>query len=156
EPAADEGGTRSTGEAGEKLRSRRGDEGGDRSTGTAGEKLRSRREGEGGDQAAPEPPAPAAEPAPSAVPQPSPSAVPQPSPGADAELIRRRWSEVLATLAGFKRSTWALVSQNAQVAEVSGGVLHLAFATSGLAHTFRNGAHADPLQRALAETLGVQ
>src|SRR5699024_8713594 len=41
EPAADEGGNRSTGEAGEKLRSRRGDEGGDRSTGTAGEKLRS-------------------------------------------------------------------------------------------------------------------
>ena len=63
---------------------------------------------------------------------------------------------MLATLARFKRSTWALVSQNAQVADLSGGVLQLAFATSGLAHTFRNGAHAEPLQQALVETLGVQ
>ncbi|WP_324650356.1 DNA polymerase III subunit gamma and tau [Georgenia sp. H159] len=86
----------------------------------------------------------------------SPSRPTSPAPSADADLIRRRWSEVLATLAQFKRSTWALVSQNAQVGEVSGGVLHLAFATSGLAHTFRNGAHVEPLQRALLETLGVQ
>ena len=79
-----------------------------------------------------------------------------PAPSPDADLVRRRWPEVLSTLARFKRSTWALVSQNAQVGELSGGVLHLAFATSGLAHTFRSGAHAEPLQRALLETLGVQ
>ncbi|WP_413451526.1 DNA polymerase III subunit gamma and tau [Georgenia phoenicis] len=78
------------------------------------------------------------------------------SPSADADLIRRRWPEVLSTLARFKRTTWALVSQNAQVGEVSGGVLHLAFATSGLAHTFGSGAHSEHLQRALSETLGVQ
>ncbi|MBD8062794.1 DNA polymerase III subunit gamma and tau [Oceanitalea stevensii] len=82
-------------------------------------------------------------------------ATPAPA-GPDADLIRRRWPEVLSTLARFKRTTWALVSQNAQVGEVSGGVLHLAFATSGLAHTFGSGAHTEHLQRALLETLGVQ
>ncbi|TNC17527.1 DNA polymerase III subunit gamma and tau [Georgenia sp. 311] len=76
--------------------------------------------------------------------------------GPDADLVRRRWNEVLATLARFKRTTWTLVSQNAHVGEVSGGVLHLAFNTGGLAHTFRTGTHADALQRALLETLGVQ
>ncbi|PYG01157.1 DNA polymerase-3 subunit gamma/tau [Georgenia satyanarayanai] len=86
---------------------------------------------------------------------PSASAAPAPA-GADADLIRRRWPEVLSTLARFKRTTWALVSQNAQVGEVSGGVLHLAFATSGLAHTFGSGSHSEHLQRALLETLGVQ
>ena len=86
---------------------------------------------------------------------PAPAAPPAPASG-DVELVRRRWPEVLATLARFKRSTWALVSQNAQVADLSGGVLQLAFATSGLAHTFRSGAHTEPLQQALVETLGVQ
>lgn len=87
----------------------------------------------------------------------TPSAGAQAAPaGPDADLIRRRWPEVLSTLARFKRTTWALVSQNAQVGGVSGGVLHLAFATSGLAHTFGSGAHTEHLQRALLETLGVQ
>ena len=103
---------------------------------------------------APEPAAAPQQPAARTGAQRAPEAPPAPS--ADADLIRRRWPEVLSTLARFKRSTWALVSQNAQVGELSGGVLHLAFATSGLAHTFRNGAHAEPLQRALLETLGVQ
>jgi DNA polymerase III subunit gamma/tau len=76
--------------------------------------------------------------------------------GADAEMIRRRWSEVIATLARLKRSTWALVSQNAQAGEVSNGALHLLFKTAGLATTFRTGAHAEHVQRALGETLGVQ
>ena len=89
----------------------------------------------------------------------SPDAAPQPAggqAGPEADLVRRRWNEVLATLAGFKRTTWTLVSQNAHVGEVSGGVLHLAFTTGGLAHTFRTGTHAEALQRALQETLGVQ
>ncbi|MEE6281543.1 DNA polymerase III subunit gamma and tau [Georgenia sunbinii] len=96
--------------------------------------------------------------APQQAPQHQPPAqeAPRPAAGqADAELVRRRWPEVLATLARFKRTTWALVSQNAQVADVSGGVLQLAFTTSGLAHTFRNGQHTEALQRALSETLGV-
>ncbi|MFH5824999.1 DNA polymerase III subunit gamma and tau [Georgenia sp. AZ-5] len=75
--------------------------------------------------------------------------------GVDAELIRNRWPEVVATLARLKRSTWTLVSQNAQVGEVSGGVLRLVFTTPGLATAFRSGPHAAPVQQALTETLGV-
>lgn len=71
-------------------------------------------------------------------------------------MIRRRWPEVVGTLARLRRSTWALVSQNAQVASVGGGVLRLSFTTAGLAKTFRSGPHAAPVQQALAETLGVQ
>jgi DNA polymerase-3 subunit gamma/tau len=71
-------------------------------------------------------------------------------------MIRRRWPEVIDMLARLKRSTWALVSQNAQAGEVSNGALHLLFKTPGLATAFRSGAHADQVQRALAETLGVR
>ncbi|HLS49630.1 MAG TPA: DNA polymerase III subunit gamma and tau [Actinomycetaceae bacterium] len=109
--------------------------------------------------------APAAQPAPDSAPAAAPAAAP-PSPSAegqdgaaataDADMIRRRWPEVLSTLAGFKRSTWTLVSQSAHVAEVSGGVLHLAFTTSGLAQTFRSGGHGEFVQRALSETLGIR
>ncbi|GAA3509590.1 DNA polymerase III subunit gamma and tau [Georgenia daeguensis] len=115
---------------------------------------------------APARPAPVPQPAapaptrPAPVPQPTdPAAVPaaqQPETGADAEMIRRRWPEVIDMLARLKRSTWALVSQNAQAGEVSNGALHLLFRTPGLATAFRSGAHADQVQRALAETLGVR
>jgi DNA polymerase-3 subunit gamma/tau len=71
-------------------------------------------------------------------------------------MIRRRWPEVIDMLARLKRSTWALVSQNAQAGEVSNGALHLLFKTPGLATAFRSGAHAEQVQRALAETLGVR
>ncbi|TRW42822.1 DNA polymerase III subunit gamma and tau, partial [Georgenia yuyongxinii] len=76
--------------------------------------------------------------------------------GADAEMVRNRWSEVVATLARMKRATWTLVSQNAHVGELSGGVLRLVFSTPGLATAFRNGSHAGAVQQALAETLGVR
>lgn len=74
---------------------------------------------------------------------------------ADSDTVRRRWQEVLATLARIKRATWALVSQNAQVAEVSDGVVKLSFTTPGLATAFRSGPHSQAVQQALAETLGV-
>ncbi|MDD9207534.1 DNA polymerase III subunit gamma and tau [Georgenia sp. 10Sc9-8] len=76
--------------------------------------------------------------------------------GVDVEMIRRRWPEVIATLSRLKRTTWALVSQYAQVGGVSGGVLRLSFTSAGLASTFRSGPHTEPVQQALAETLGVQ
>ncbi|ACQ78811.1 DNA polymerase III, subunits gamma and tau [Beutenbergia cavernae DSM 12333] len=94
--------------------------------------------------------APAAGPV-SAAPQPDPS----PLTGTDAATVRRRWPEVLETLSGIRRVTWTLVAQNAQVASISAGVLELAFATEGLAVTFRNGTHAEALERALHETLGL-
>ncbi|MBK5248992.1 MAG: DNA polymerase III subunit gamma and tau, partial [Actinomycetales bacterium] len=72
-----------------------------------------------------------------------------------ADQVRRRWPEVLDTLARLKRSTWALISQDAQVVDLSPTLLSLGFSTSGLASAFRNGPHAEPLQRALSETLGL-
>jgi len=80
----------------------------------------------------------------------------QPEAGADAEMIRHRWDEVIDMLARLKRSTWALVKQNAQPGPVSNGALRLIFGTPGLATTFRSGPHAEFVQRALVETLGVQ
>ncbi|WP_127128630.1 DNA polymerase III subunit gamma and tau, partial [Georgenia sp. SYP-B2076] len=110
---------------------------------------------------APATPAPAASvPAP-AAPVPTSPAPAAPAPAHDdgaaaaAELIRHRWPEVVATLARLKRSTWALVSQNAQVGEVSNGALRLVFTTPGLAAAFRGGPHAGPVQQALSETLGL-
>ncbi|WP_447924558.1 DNA polymerase III subunit gamma and tau [Georgenia muralis] len=73
----------------------------------------------------------------------------------DTEMVRHRWSEVVATLARLKRTTWALVSQNAQVGDISGGALRLVFDTAGLATAFRGGPHAEHVQQALAETLGL-
>lgn len=97
------------------------------------------------------------------APAPEPAATPEPAPAAPAtssdsglttEEVRRRWSEVLGTLAQVRRITWALV-QNAQVVELAGGVLRIGFPSAGLVSTFGNGPHSEPLQRALAETLGL-
>lgn len=73
----------------------------------------------------------------------------------DAEVVRRRWPEVLATLRSLRMATWVLVSQNAQVSEVTATTVTLAFTTPQLATTFRTGPHPANLQRALHETLGL-
>lgn len=72
----------------------------------------------------------------------------------DAELVRRRWAEVLGTLER-RRVTWAMVSQSAQVASVEGGVLKLAFDNAALAGRFSGGEHAENLALAVRETLGL-
>jgi len=107
--------------------------------------------------AAPAAPAPA--PAAAAPADPAAAAPPSPAGGVtqvETELLRRRWDEVLATIAGLRRATWALVSQNAQVGELSNNTLSLVFASAGLATAFRNGSHSEIVQRALHETLGVE
>ena len=113
---------------------------------------------------APEPVAPAADPEPGAavhaeaVTQTAPAAAPPAAPtgpSVDAETVRRRWPEVLQTLRGLRMATWVLVSQNAQVAEVTGTTVALAFTTPQLATTFRTGPHPENVQRALHETLGL-
>jgi DNA polymerase III subunit gamma/tau len=101
-------------------------------------------------------PAPGA-PAPAAERSPAPAAsAPTPGKGGpDTEMIRRRWPEVLETIKGLRRVTWALVDpRNAQVAELDATTLRLSFDTAALATTFRNGAHADVVARAVRETLG--
>ena len=70
-------------------------------------------------------------------------------------MVRRPWPEVLQTLRGLRMASWALVSQNAQVASVEADVVRLAFTTPQLAQTFRTGPHAEHVRRALHETLGL-
>ena len=109
-------------------------------------------------------PAPVSEPAPDDVP--APVAEPAPEPvatggkpadvGSDAtEAVRRLWPDVLSTLAGIKRSTWTLVSDNAQVLDCDGSTLRLAFTTEGRAQAFSSGAHAELLREALVAVLGL-
>lgn len=69
-------------------------------------------------------------------------------------MLRRRWPEVLDTLSRLRKATWALVAQNAQVAELTDSTLRLTFASAGLATAFRNGPGAELVQRAIRETLG--
>ncbi|WP_456785973.1 DNA polymerase III subunit gamma and tau [Cellulomonas sp. P5_C5] len=87
-----------------------------------------------------------------------PSAAPAPARatgGPDTEVLRRRWPEVLETVKGLRRVTWALIDpRNAQVAELDATTLKVAFDNPALATTFRNGAHADVVARAVRETLG--
>ena len=79
----------------------------------------------------------------------------EPSGAGDAELLRRRWAEVLGTLER-RRVTWVLVSQSAQVARVEGAEVHLAFASPQLAERFNGGQHAENVALAIRETLGLE
>ncbi|QHT57148.1 DNA polymerase III subunit gamma and tau [Cellulomonas sp. H30R-01] len=112
-------------------------------------------------------PAPTSAPAPATAPPPVPAPESSPAPASvsaataaaggsrDTEVLRRRWPEVLETVKGLRRVTWALVDpRNAQVAELDATTLRLSFTTPQLAATFRNGAHADVVARAVRETLG--
>src|SRR5699024_9861246 len=90
-----------------------------------------------------------------------PSGAPEPAPSSEpgeltADHVRRRWPEVLETLTTVKRTTWALISQHAQVVALDASTLQLGFSTGGLASAFSKGGHSEHVQRALAETLGLQ
>ncbi|NOV97117.1 DNA polymerase III subunit gamma and tau [Isoptericola halotolerans] len=72
-----------------------------------------------------------------------------------AELVRRRWDEVVANLSS--PVTRALVGPNAQVASLSAGVLTIAFDAEGMARAFSaQPRHVDAVVDAVFQTLGVQ
>ncbi|MEE2522573.1 DNA polymerase III subunit gamma and tau [Pseudarthrobacter sp. J75] len=73
----------------------------------------------------------------------------------DVEVLRRAWPEVLQALSKIKRSTWALVEPNAQVASFDGQLLTLAFTTSGLAGAFGRADHSDNLRQAIHKVVGI-
>lgn len=113
-------------------------------------------------QAPAQPPAspPAQAPVPAHAPASAQSPVSaQPSPpapgGADVEVIRRAWPEILQTLTKIKRSSWALVGANAQVAQFDGQQLILAFSTEGLASAFSRADHGENLRQAIHKTIGI-
>ena len=106
---------------------------------------------------APEPsaPKPSAAPESSAAPDPVRAPTGDVASGPeDAELVRRRWAEVLGSLER-RRVTWAMVSQSAQVAGLDGGVLRLAFDNGALAARFAGGEHPENVALAVRETLGL-
>jgi DNA polymerase-3 subunit gamma/tau len=84
-----------------------------------------------------------------------PPAAPASGTGADVEVLRRAWPEILQTLTKIKRSTWALVEPNAQVSHFEDHVLTLAFTTSGLAGAFGRADHAENLRQAIHKTIGI-
>ena len=106
-------------------------------------------------QAAPQQPAPQPDSARPMVAAAAPAAPPAGATGADVEVLRRAWPEILQTLTKIKRSTWALVEPNAQVGHFEGQVLTLAFTTSGLAGAFGRADHADNLRQAIHKTIGI-
>ncbi len=109
----------------------------------------------------PSPAGPAPEPAPAepastdTAPE-QPVATADPAPGAlDTEAMRRMWPDLLHQVQGMKRSTWMIISANAQVHDLAGGVLRLAFSNQGTARGFGNGQHAEVVAAAVEQLLGV-
>ena len=86
---------------------------------------------------------------------PVPAQVPGSGGSGDVEALRRAWPDVLQTLTKIKRSTWALVEPNAQVAQFDGQVLTLAFTTGGLAGAFGRADHSENLRQAIHKTIGI-
>ncbi|MFK4296410.1 DNA polymerase-3 subunit gamma/tau [Arthrobacter sp. GAS37] len=101
-----------------------------------------------------QPPVPAEASAPAQQPAPAQASRPATG-GADVEVIRRAWPEILQTLTKIKRSSWALVGANAQVAQFDGQLLTLAFSTDGLASAFSRADHAENLRQAIHKTIGI-
>lgn len=93
--------------------------------------------------------------APAPAQAPAPQSAPAPSGAGDVEALRRAWPDVLQTLTKIKRSTWALVEPNAQVAQFDGQLLTLAFTTGGLAGAFGRADHSENLRQAIHKTLGI-
>jgi DNA polymerase-3 subunit gamma/tau len=111
-------------------------------------------------------PAPASAPTPDAAPRPAPPSAPAPAPAAsapapapagvvDVEAVRRVWPDVVARLASMRRVTWMLVRDHATVASFDGRRLVLSLRPGPLA-SFRSGAHAENVQHALIDVLGVE
>lgn len=101
-------------------------------------------------------PVPVATTPPASPVSPAPQApAPAPTGGADVEVVRRAWQDILQTLSKIKRSSWALVGANAQVARFDGQTLVLSFSTDGLATAFSRADHAENLRQAIHKTIGI-
>ncbi|WP_407703308.1 DNA polymerase III subunit gamma and tau [Tessaracoccus antarcticus] len=70
--------------------------------------------------------------------------------------LRRVWPNVLEEVKGRRRFTYMLLSQNAQVIEVSGGQLVLGFASAGAKENFSASGNQDVLADSLIEVIGVE
>nr|WP_246186775.1 DNA polymerase III subunit gamma and tau [Microlunatus speluncae] len=106
-------------------------------------------------------PAPAAAPPASAdwsepEPAPSPPAAEQPRSSLAVADVRRLWPEVLEEIKGKRRFTWILLSQNAQVIDLSDKTLVLGMTNAGARDSFTRGGNEDILTDALVQVLGAE
>ena len=73
-----------------------------------------------------------------------------------ADLLRRRWDEVLEALKGISRVTWALVQSQAAVGPIRDNELALIFRLPVLLERFRNEQHSDNLAEAIFQAVGIR
>jgi len=91
--------------------------------------------------------------------EPTPVVSADPAQGADGELtttdVRRVWPELLAVVKRHKRTTEALL-KNAQVHQLTNGVLTLSTSSPALARRLGDDLNKDVIREALNELLGVR
>lgn len=117
--------------------------------------------------AEPQVPAPVAVPAPTPVVEPveTPEPVAQTAPPAPAAAAapaglgladaRRLWPDLLDKVKEMRRFTWILLSQNAQVIGLDGGILTVGFKTSGAKDSFIGGGSGEILRQAAIDVIGA-
>ncbi|MEV5003253.1 DNA polymerase III subunit gamma and tau [Nocardioides sp. LML1-1-1.1] len=99
----------------------------------------------------PEPPQPVA---PAPTPQPAPAS--QPASGLTLVDVRRLWPSVIDRVKAVKRVTWIHLTQNAQVVSLDGTVLALGFQADGPRRSFESGGHAEIVQQAVVDEIGIE
>lgn len=73
----------------------------------------------------------------------------------DVTRVRAEWPRVLEEVRSRRRFSWILLSQNAQVLDVTNGVLTLGFANPGARDNYTQGGTPDVLADSLIEVLGA-
>ncbi|MCW2754541.1 MAG: polymerase subunit gamma and tau [Marmoricola sp.] len=89
---------------------------------------------------------------------PEPSApAPPPGPVSTLSLVdaRRVWPDLLDKVKEMRRFTWILLSQNAQVIGLDGGILTVGFKTAGAKDSFIGGGSEEILRQAAIDVIGV-
>ncbi len=80
---------------------------------------------------------------------------PAPSPGLGLVDARRVWPDILDKVKEMRRFTWILLSQNAQVIGLDGGVLTVGFKTPGAKDSFIGGGSEEILRQAAIDVIGA-
>ncbi|MCW2855881.1 MAG: polymerase subunit gamma and tau [Marmoricola sp.] len=86
-----------------------------------------------------------------------PASAPRPGPVSTLSLVdaRRVWPDLLDKVKEMRRFTWILLSQNAQVIGLDGGILTVGFKTAGAKDSFIGGGSEEILRQAAIDVIGV-
>ncbi|MFL6022467.1 MAG: hypothetical protein ACJ72O_03940, partial [Marmoricola sp.] len=88
------------------------------------------------------------------TPEPVAQAAPAPA-GLGLVDARRVWPDLLNKVKEMRRFTWILLSQNAQVIGLDGGVLTVGFKTAGAKDSFIGGGSEEILRQAAIDVIGA-